>query len=375
MDAEERRYAADLIEDDRKHRILRGAADWAEQQEGDGRTVPVGYERWAAENWTGDDHAAAFEAWLRANGRAAEPGFAWAVSGPVDRVEQSGARLDMARAAVQAAREGHAAAQRSMSREGIRRTREQLDVAHVALADAEREHAAERAVSAKGKVGEGASDAGVRYGFGLLDGRGRRAVLVGGLLAVYVSQPFLGDWYAYPLHGRVTAHPDGESALEALVEWAERRAVEDRERVWQERADAARAVVTESVTTEVAGAGTAGVAGVAGTAGRSVAQATRAGGAGYFRRSTFVTGVHVTGHVTGCVTVVRPLAAGAWGRRSRGRGAGMSAVPVTQTKKLYKLRRAVTPRWPPGGGAPGGHPALRVRLEGTEATKKLYKLR
>lgn len=81
LDAEERRYAADLIEDDRRHRILRGAEDSAEQQVAAGRTVPAGFEGWAEENWQGDDYAAAFAAWLRATGRAADPSVEWAVSG------------------------------------------------------------------------------------------------------------------------------------------------------------------------------------------------------------------------------------------------------------------------------------------------------
>ncbi|MFF8604272.1 hypothetical protein ACF065_35315 [Streptomyces sp. NPDC015232] len=150
MDAEERRYAADLIEDDRRHRVLRGAEDWAEQQAAAGRTIPHGFERWAEENWQGDDYAAAFTAWLYATGRAADASFAWAVPGPVDHTQQAEVRLELAQRALETARGEHAAAQRSLSREGIRRSRERMDAAHAAVADAAREHAAEGAGAGTG---------------------------------------------------------------------------------------------------------------------------------------------------------------------------------------------------------------------------------
>ncbi|MFE1273341.1 hypothetical protein, partial [Streptomyces sp. NPDC058758] len=158
LDAEERRYAADLIEDDRRRRILRGAEDWAEQQAAAGRMVPAEFEGWTEENWEGGDYAAACTAWLRATGRAADPSVAWAVSGPVDRVQQAGVRLEIAERALEAARSAHARAQLSMSREGIQRARERLDAAHVAVAGAAREHAAEAAVSPEGGAVVGAGE-------------------------------------------------------------------------------------------------------------------------------------------------------------------------------------------------------------------------
>ncbi|MFC8510403.1 hypothetical protein ACFU3J_25095 [Streptomyces sp. NPDC057411] len=381
LDAEERRYAADLIEDDRQLRVFRGAEEWAEQQDAAGRTVPSGFERWVEENWTGDDYAAALDAWLRATGRATDPTLAWAVVGPVDRVEQSAVRLDTAKNGVQTARARHASAQRSMSREGIRRTRE-LDAAHAALADAERGHAAECAASGS----DGAADAvvGARYRFGLATA-GRRAVLVDGVLAGYVSCPFFGDWYAHPLHGRTTAHLTEEFAAEELVRWADRRAVEELARV--------RAEVSGAPETTAAG--------------RSVTHAVRVGVSGSSCRSERVT----RPHVTGCVTLLGPsVVAGPlrvrWARRggrdaprehaAGGRRGGPEAAsgpepsdkPERGPGSGRQARRTVSAGRRPGatggaaeqvgagsrrGGASVG--VVQVEVGVREKTKNLYKLR
>ncbi|MFJ7990507.1 hypothetical protein [Streptomyces sp. NPDC096351] len=240
MDAEERRYAEDLIEDDRQHRVLRGAEDWAEQQDAGGRTVPVGFEGWAEKNWVGDDYAAAFTAWLYATGRAAESSFAGAVSGPVDRVQQAGVRLELAQRALESARGEHARAQGSLSREGIRRSRERMDTAHAAVADAAREHAAERAAGTEdgGSEGAPAADTAARLRYGVLDANGRTEVLVDGVLAGHVFERHW-DWFAAPLGGVAAQYPDRAGGAAALVEWADERAAADRARVRADRAESA----------------------------------------------------------------------------------------------------------------------------------------
>ncbi|MEU6299240.1 hypothetical protein [Streptomyces erythrochromogenes] len=97
MDADERRYAEDCIEDNRQHRVLRGAEEWAEAREEERRSISHAFEGWAEKNWTGDDFAAAYVAWLHTTGHAADPVHAWAVTGPVDRVQQAEVRLEAAR--------------------------------------------------------------------------------------------------------------------------------------------------------------------------------------------------------------------------------------------------------------------------------------
>ncbi|MFF0561530.1 hypothetical protein [Streptomyces sp. NPDC004266] len=337
LDAEERRYAADLIEDDRRHRILRGAEDWADRQVAAGRTVSVGFERWAAENWQGDDYAAAFTAWLYATGRAADASFAWAVSGPVDRVQQAGVRLEVAQRALEAARGEHAAAQRSLSREGIRRSRERMDAAHAAVADAAREHAAELAADAEEGAGEGGLAAGTaaRLRYGVLDAHGRTEVLVDGVLAGHVFERHW-DWFAAPLGGVATQCPDRASGVAALVVWADERAAADRARGRVDRAESAAGAAVGGMYRRRhpwrrrgrmrrprsarpraragrpagggAGRGGIGPGGrgrlpVGGWDGLSHMRAGAGDGVG-FRRSGFVTVPHVTGRGVGCVTVV-----------------------------------------------------------------------
>ncbi|MEV7561545.1 hypothetical protein [Streptomyces sp. NPDC089795] len=97
MDAEERRYAADCIEDNRRHRVLRGAEEWADAREEDGRSISHAFEGWAEKNWMGDDYAAAYVARLYATGHAADRVHAWALMGLVDRVQQAEVRLEAAR--------------------------------------------------------------------------------------------------------------------------------------------------------------------------------------------------------------------------------------------------------------------------------------
>ncbi|MEV6332294.1 hypothetical protein [Streptomyces sp. NPDC051909] len=327
LDAEERRYAADLIEDDRRLRMFRGAEAWAEQQDAAGRTVPAGFERWTEENWTGDDFAAALEAWLRATGRATDPSFAWAVAGPVDRVEQSAVRLEAARAELETARTRYAQSSLSLSREGMRRARERVDAANVAVAAAERDHAAESSV-AGGDDAAAATDAGTvgdRYRFGLPDARGRREVFVDGVLAGYVSNPVV-LWYASPLGGQTTEHTDRETAAASLVRWADQRAAEEQARVRAEVADGADvrqggAVEERTVRAE----GRAPVVAENGS-GRRVTCAARVGISGCSHRSERVTHPHVTGHVTGRVTPTgRPRGGGGARDRAAARVTGPGA--------------------------------------------------
>ncbi|MFF5768785.1 hypothetical protein ACFY8F_40510 [Streptomyces tanashiensis] len=238
LDAEERRYAEDLIEDDRRHRVLRGAEGWADEQEA---AVPHGFERWAEENWRGDDYAAAFAAWLRATGRAADPSLSWAMSGPVDRVQQATVRLQIAQSVLETAWEQHAAAQRSLSREGIRQSLGRLDAAHAAVAAAAREHAAELAVGPQDGTAETGGDgplknAAARLQFGVLDAHGWTEVLVDGVLAGHVFERHW-DWFAAPLDGVTTQYPNRESGATALIAWADKRAAEDRARVRADRAE------------------------------------------------------------------------------------------------------------------------------------------
>ncbi|MGA4980060.1 hypothetical protein [Streptomyces cinereoruber] len=301
LDAEERRYAADLIEDDRRSRVLRGAEEWAEEQERAGRAVPGAFEGWAEENWRGNDFAGAFVAWLHATGQAADPAYAWAVSGPVDRVEQAAIRLELAQRALDGARERHVAAQRSLSRDGIARALEAIQGAHVAVADAVREHAAELAV-ASGESGavdvKERQEDGERYRFGLPVGTGRRMVLVNGVAGGSISE-LGGRWYAVTPGGEHSGPGDRESVAEWLVRRADARAAKTRERIRAERNHAAD---TSTVAPEAPGARPG-----PGATGRAEAPAfvtwgNAAGVGGLCRRSEHVTVPCVTGCVTGRVT-------------------------------------------------------------------------
>ncbi|WP_432089669.1 hypothetical protein [Streptomyces sp. bgisy095] len=313
LDAEERRYAADMIERDRQSRVLRGAEKWAEEQERaeDGRTVPHAFEGWAEENWQGDDFAGAFVAWLHATGQAADPAYAWAVSGPVDRVGQAAVRLELAQRALEGAQERHVAAQRSLSRDGIARGLEAVQGAHVAVADAVREHAAELAVAAGGSgavdVHEHQED-GQRYRFGLPAGAGRRIVLVDGVAGGCIFESGR-HWYAVALDGEHSGPGDRESVAEWLVRHADARAAETRERIRAERSRAA------DIPTVAPGPGARGRADRVTDLGNTPGHG---GGGGGFAQVRSVTTARVTGCVTGFVNhserAGEACGEGAWAR-------------------------------------------------------------
>ncbi|MFF5924146.1 hypothetical protein ACFY8C_38350 [Streptomyces flavochromogenes] len=320
MDAEERRYAADLIEDDRRSRVLRGAEEWAEEQERaeDGRTVPYAFEGWAEKNWRGDDFAGAFVAWLHATGQAADPAFAWAVSCPVDRVQQAAVRLERAQNALEGAQERHVAAQRSLSREGIARALDAIQEAHAVVADAVREHTAERAEAAgAGAVDVERQEDGERYRFGLPVSKARRMALVDGVLGGYVGEVG-GCWYAVSLDGEASGWGDRESVAEWLVRRADARATETRDRTRTERS---RAAGTSTVSLEAVmarpGPGARGrgdrVTGRCHTPGRG-------GGGRWFPQVTSVAAAHVTGCVTARVTGTRRAPKKLWGGGPGARG-------------------------------------------------------
>ncbi|WP_369780433.1 hypothetical protein [Streptomyces sp. R33] len=149
MDAEERQYAADCIEDNRRHRVLRGAEEWAEAREREGRTISHAFEGWAEKNWTGDDFAAAYVAWLHTTGHAAAPVHAWAITGPVDRVQQAEVRLEAARGQLATAQALHVSAQRYGGETAMREALERLHTAHAMVAAAAADHAAEESVRAE----------------------------------------------------------------------------------------------------------------------------------------------------------------------------------------------------------------------------------
>ncbi|WP_328966171.1 hypothetical protein [Streptomyces virginiae] len=248
MDAEERQYAADCIEDNRQHRVLRGAEEWAEAREREGRTISHAFEGWAEKNWHGDDYAAAYVAWLHTTGHAADPVHAWAIAGPVDRVQQAEVRLEAARGKLATAQALHVSAQRYGGETAMRESLERLHTAHATVAYAAADHAAEEAVRAEEQsvldapaavaTVAGASD---RYSFGLPTGElGGRAVHVDGHAAGRVQESGR-HWYAITpgRNARPTEHADRDSAAAHLVRCADQRATETRHRVRAERAAAA----------------------------------------------------------------------------------------------------------------------------------------
>ncbi|MFD4935455.1 hypothetical protein [Streptomyces virginiae] len=247
MDAEERRYAADCVEDNRRHRVLRGAEEWAEAREREGRTISHAFEGWAEANWTGDDYVAAYGAWLHATGRAADPVHAWAVTGPVDRVQQAEVRLEAARGRLATAQALHVSAQRYGGRTGMREALERLHTARAVVAAAAADHAAEEAVRAEESVLDApaavATTIGAtgRYRFGLPTGElGGRVVHVDGHVAGRVRESGR-RWYAIApgRDARPTEHADREAAAAQLVRCVDERAAETRHRVRAERATAA----------------------------------------------------------------------------------------------------------------------------------------
>ncbi|MGW6823182.1 hypothetical protein [Streptomyces sp. NPDC055005] len=248
IDAEGRRHAADCIEDNRRHRVLRGAEEWAEARERDGRTISHAFEAWAEENWCGDDFAAAYLAWLHAAGDAADPVHAWAVTGPVDRVQQTEVRLEAARGQLATAQALHVSAQRYGGRTGMREALERVHAAHVMVAAATADHAAEEAVRAEEESVPGAPVAVAtttvvagRYSFGLPTGElGGRLAHVDGHVVGRVRESGR-HWYAIPpvRDARPTKHADRDAAAAHLVRCTDHRAAETRHRVRAERAAAA----------------------------------------------------------------------------------------------------------------------------------------
>ncbi|WP_405786524.1 hypothetical protein OG753_40465 [Streptomyces sp. NBC_00029] len=247
MDAEERQYAADCIEDNRQHRVLRGAEEWAEAREREGRTISHAFEGWAEKNWTGDDFAAAYVAWLHTTGHAADPVHAWAITGPVDRVQQAEVRLEAARGQLATAQALHVSSQRYGGETAMREALERLHTAHAMVAASAADHAAEEAVRAEESVLDapaavattsGASD---RCSFGLPTGElGGRIVHVNGHMAGRVRESGR-HWYAITpgRDARPAEHADRDSAAAHLVRCADQRAAETRNRVRAERAAAA----------------------------------------------------------------------------------------------------------------------------------------
>ncbi|MFF4268020.1 hypothetical protein [Streptomyces virginiae] len=248
MDADERQYAADCIEDNRRHRVLRGAEEWAEAREEEGRSISHAFEGWAEKHWTGDDYAAAYVAWLHATGRAADPVHAWAVTGPVDRVQQAEVRLEAARGRLATAQALHVSAQRYGGETAMREALERLHTAHAMVAAAAADHAAEEAVRTEEEsvldapaavaTTTGASN---RYSFGLPTGElSGRIVHVDGHVAGRVRESGR-HWYAITpgRDARPAEHADRDSAAAHLVRCADQRAAETRHRVRAERAAAA----------------------------------------------------------------------------------------------------------------------------------------
>ncbi|WP_331723754.1 hypothetical protein OG592_44385 (plasmid) [Streptomyces avidinii] len=247
MDAEERQYAVDCIEDNRRHRVLRGAEEWAEAREREGRTISHAFEGWAEKNWTGDDFSAAYVAWLHTTGHAADPVHAWAVTGPVDRVQQAEVRLEAARGRLATAQALHVSAQRYGGETAMREALERLHTAHAMVAAAAADHAAEVSVRAEESVLDtpaavatpiGASD---RCSFGVPTGElSGRIVHVDGHAAGRVRESGR-HWYAITpgRNARPTEHTDRDAAAAHLVRCADQRAAETRHRVRAERAAAA----------------------------------------------------------------------------------------------------------------------------------------
>ncbi|MEU5069136.1 hypothetical protein AB0G95_34415 [Streptomyces virginiae] len=248
MDADERRYAEDCIEDNRQHRVLRGAEEWAEAREREGRSISHAFEGWAEKNWTGDDFAAAYVAWLHTTGHAADPVHAWTVTGPVDRVQQAEVRLEAARGQLATAQALHVSAQRYGGRTGMREALERVHTAHAIVAATAEEHAAEVSVRAEEETvldapAAVATTPGVvgRYSLGLPTGElGGRVVHVDGHAAGRVRESGR-HWYAITpgRDARPTEHADRDAAAAHLVRCADQRAAEARHRVRAERAAAA----------------------------------------------------------------------------------------------------------------------------------------
>ncbi|KOU28537.1 hypothetical protein ADK53_34040 [Streptomyces sp. WM6373] len=268
MDAEERRYAEDCIEDNRRHRVLRGAEEWAEAREKEGRSVSHAFEGWAEKNWTGDDYAAAYVAWLHTTGHAVDPVHAWAVTGPVDRVQQAEVRLETARGQLAYAGAAHSSAQHYQGEAGRRQALERLHTANLAVAAAAADHAAEVTVRAEQEEGLDApvtapTDAVAvadRYRFGQPTGElGGRVVLVDGYVAGRVRESGR-HWHAIE-SGRdalPTEHADRDSAAAHLVRCAGQRTDETRHRVRAEHT-AAAVRCPESVPAALCAAATAPV--------------------------------------------------------------------------------------------------------------------
>ncbi|WP_405940691.1 hypothetical protein [Streptomyces sp. NBC_00207] len=220
----------------------------AEAREEEGRTISHAFEGWAEKNWTGDDFSAAYVAWLHTTGHAAKPVHAWAVTGPVDRVQQAEVRLEAARGQLATAQALHVSAQRYGGETAMREALERLHTAHAMVAAAAADHAAEEAVRAEEEsvrdapaavaTTTGASD---RYSFGLPTGElGGRVVHVDGHVAGRVRESGR-HWYAITpgRDARPTEHADRDSAAAHLVRCADQRAAETRHRVRAERATAA----------------------------------------------------------------------------------------------------------------------------------------
>ncbi|MEV7512702.1 hypothetical protein AB0O57_32560 [Streptomyces sp. NPDC091201] len=249
MDADERRYAEDCIEDNRRHRVLRGAEEWAEAREEEGRSISHAFEGWAEKHWTGDDFAAAYVAWLHTTGHAADPVHAWAVTGPVDRVQQAEVRLETARGQLAYAEAAHSSAQRYQGEAGRRQALERLHTANVVVAAAAADHAAEVTVRAEQEEGLDAPAAAPttvvavadRYRFGQPTGElGGRVVLVDGYVAGRVRESGR-HWYAIESgrDARPTEHADRDAAAAHLVRCADQRADETLHRVRAEHTAAA----------------------------------------------------------------------------------------------------------------------------------------
>lgn len=220
MDADERRYAEDCIEDNRRHRVLRGAEQWAEAREEEGRSISDAFEGWTEKNWHGDDFAAAYVAWLHTTGHAADPVHAWAVTGPVDRVQQAEVRLEAARGQLAYAEAAHCSAQRYQGEAGRRQAWERLHTANVAVAAAAADHAAEVTVRAEQEEGLDvpAAAVAVRYRFGQPTGElGGRVVLVDGYVAGRVRESGR-HWYAIESgwDALPTEHADRDAAAALL---------------------------------------------------------------------------------------------------------------------------------------------------------------
>ncbi|MEV7174061.1 hypothetical protein AB0O18_30725 [Streptomyces sp. NPDC093224] len=216
---------------------------------GGGARAGGAFEGWAEKNWTGDDFAAAYVAWLHTTGHAADPVHAWAVTGLVDRVQQAEVRLEAARGQLATAQALHVSAQRYGGRTGTREALERVHTAHAIVAATAEEHAAEVSVRAEEEsvldaptaVATSPEVVAGRYSLGLPTGElGGRVVHVDGHAAGRVRESGR-HWYAIApgRDARPTEHADRDAAAAHLVRCADQRATETRHRVRAERAAAA----------------------------------------------------------------------------------------------------------------------------------------